>query len=74
MTNTQIIEKLRLAVIAYKAAQEYDLCPDSEAVQNVKELFGYELNDVYDAIHEHQGRRPDEIACDICDWIDTLTN
>lgn len=68
------ILKLKLLNAAYIAALEFDYCPDSKKAKKVIELFETGVTDkqLKEALDEHQGRRPDELAGQMSDIIKSL--
>lgn len=66
--------KLKLLRAAYLAALEFDYCPEEDEVEDVQSLVDTDLTvtRLKEALIENSGRRPDEIANEICDTIKEL--
>ena len=66
--------KLKKLNCAYKAALEFDYCPEPSKIKKVKELFEPTISDkdLKDALLDNSGRRPDEIASEISDLIEEM--
>ncbi len=70
----QTILELKKLNAAYIAALEYDYCPGSEKANAVAKLFdtGVSNKVLKEALDEHSGSRPDEIAMSMTDAIKNL--
>ena len=70
--NAKIL-KLKQLSVAYRAALEFDYCPEEDKLNDVKELLITILTDgqISEALVENSGRRPDEIAMEIAEFIET---
>jgi hypothetical protein len=74
MSTENKITKLKKLNAAYIASLEYDYCPDSDEAEEVAKLFdvAMSIQGLQEALEEHQGCRPDELARQMSDLIKEL--
>lgn len=61
------ILELKMLNAAYAAALEFDYCPGTDEIDKVVELIniGITYSQLHNALSEHEGRRPDELASEM---------